>query len=197
LGPMGNHGIRNETGGSRSRPRRSNGWRAVGRPSRSPCSRPGVVCTSQRFAVRKSIPSIPSIPSKKRPAERSERPPRDVARVRNTSNRPTPTDPRRERHASLRRPPRVQRFAVAWCDGPHALNGSDGHSWDPERNGRFPFSPAALERLASRWPPVALAMFTPRRRLHVAALRGSESIPSITVHPVQETPRQAQRAPTA
>ena len=108
---MGIHGIRNETGCSRSRPRRSNGWRAVGRPSRSPCSRPGVVCTSQRFAV-------------------------------------------------------------AWCDGPHALNGSDGHSWDPERNGLFPFSPAALERLASRWPPVALAMFTPRRRLHVAALRG-------------------------
>ena len=192
---MGIHGIGDETGGSRSRPRRPNGLRAVGRPSRSPCSRPGVVCTSQRFAVRKSIPSIPSIPSKKRPAERSERPPRDVARVRNTSNRPTPTDPRRERHASLRRPPRVQRFAVAWCDGPHALNGSDGHSWDRGRNGRFPFSPATPERFASRWPPVALAMLTPRRRLHVAALRGSEVHSVHPVHPVHHGPSRPRNAP--
>ena len=134
LGPMGIHGIRNETGGSRSRPRRSNGWRAVGRPSRSPCSRPGVVCTSQRFAV-------------------------------------------------------------AWCDGPHALNGSDGHSWDRGRNGRFPFSPATPERFASRWPPVALAMLTPRRRLHVAALRGSEVHSVHPVHPVHHGPSRPRNAP--
>ena len=194
---MGIHGIGDETGGSRSRPRRPNGLRAVGRPSRSPCSRPGVVCTSQRFAVRKSIPSIPSIPSKKRPAERSERPPRDVARVRNTSNRPTPTDPRRERHASLRRPPRVQRFAVAWCDGPHALNGSDGHSWDPERSGRFAVRGRDARTVCEQLGVRCARGVHVGRHLQLAALRGSESIPSITVHPVQETPRQAQRAPTA
>ena len=46
------------------------------------------------------------------PAERSERPPRDVARVRSSSDRPTPIDPRRERRASLQLSPQLQRFAV-------------------------------------------------------------------------------------